>query len=150
MRRKDREAAPEQTVNILNNGEYGVLSTVGKDGQPYGIPLSYVYSNNCIYFHCAKEGHKLDNLLAGNRVSFCVVGATQILPEKFSTRYESAIAFGTASEVFGGEKYEALLSLVKKYSPDFVKEGIDYAAKSGDETRVIKIEIEHLSGKASR
>ena len=34
----------------------------GEDGYAYGVPLNYVYVDNSIYFHCAKEGHKLDNI----------------------------------------------------------------------------------------
>ncbi len=49
-----------------------------------------------IYFHCAPEGHKLENLSGNNKVSFCVVGKTQVLPDKFATNYESVIVFGTA------------------------------------------------------
>jgi nitroimidazol reductase NimA-like FMN-containing flavoprotein (pyridoxamine 5'-phosphate oxidase superfamily) len=40
MRRKDRELSAEEAGRILAKGEFGVLSTVGTDGQPYGIPLS--------------------------------------------------------------------------------------------------------------
>jgi uncharacterized protein len=35
---------------------------------------------------------------------FCVVGRTQILPDEFSTKYESVIVFGRAIEVSDDEK----------------------------------------------
>ena len=89
------------------------------DGQAYGVPLNYVFKNNCLYFHCALEGHKLDNIRANNKVSFCVVGKTKVLPDKFSTEYESAMAFGTASVVQGEERYEALLRSCGKILPGF-------------------------------
>ena len=40
----------------------GVLSILGEDGYPYGIPIDYWYceEENRIYFHGAKEGHKID------------------------------------------------------------------------------------------
>lgn len=150
MRRKDREMDFQQTAKLLDKGEYGILATIDADGQPHTTPLSYVYSDNCIYFHCATEGHKLDNLKTSNSVSFCVVGETNVLQEKFTTNYESAIALGSASEIFGEEKEKALLSLVKKYSPDFIKEGTDYIARAANTTCVIKIEIQQLTGKARR
>jgi uncharacterized protein len=99
IRRKDREITTREAIEILNSAEYGVLSTVGKDGQPYGVPLSYVYRNSSIYFHCALIGQKLDNITDNPKVSFCVVGKTKVLPDKFATEYESAVAFGFASEV---------------------------------------------------
>ena len=150
MRRKDREMDLQQTAELLDKGEYGILATIDADGQPYTTPLSYVYADNCIYFHCATEGHKLDNIKNNNIVSFCVVGRTKVLQEKFTTNYESAIVLGSASEIFGNEKEKALLLLVRKYSPEFIKEGVDYISKAADKTCVIKIEIQQLTGKARR
>ena len=100
MRRKDREISRQEAIEILDSAEYGVLSTVDKNGQPYGIPLSYVYKDNAIYFHCAVDGQKLDNIRDNAKVSFCVTGKTTVLPETFGTLYESAVVSGTAGEVF--------------------------------------------------
>ena len=63
MRRKDKEIGMDDAINFLTEHEYGVLSTVGTDGQPYGVPLNYVYKDNCIYFHCALTGHKIENIV---------------------------------------------------------------------------------------
>jgi nitroimidazol reductase NimA-like FMN-containing flavoprotein (pyridoxamine 5'-phosphate oxidase superfamily) len=150
MRRDDRALSDEQAAEILRKGEYGILSTVSTDGQPYGVPVSFVYDDNALYFHCAVEGHKLENLTSNPRVSFCVVGATEILPDKFATRYESAIVFGKASELSGDEKHAGLTQILKKYSADFLEKGEKYIHSDIEKTRVFKIEIESLSGKARR
>jgi nitroimidazol reductase NimA-like FMN-containing flavoprotein (pyridoxamine 5'-phosphate oxidase superfamily) len=150
IRRADRKIDSDEAIELLHNCEYGVLSTVDKHGQPYGIPLNYVFSNNCIYFHCATVGHKLDNLRSCNRVSFCVVGDTEVLPDKFSTRYSSAVVTGSATEIFNHEKEEALQLLVRKYSPGFIREGTDYIAQKGQETRVIRIVADCITGKARK
>lgn len=150
MRRVDRRLKNEDACRILRQGEFGILSTVDSDGQPYGVPLSFVYLDEVIYFHCAVAGHKLENLAASSRVSFCVVGRTQVLPDKFTTNYESAIAFGQAAEVQGEEKDLALLALLEKYSPDFIESGTTYIAKEAVRTKVVKITIDHLTGKARR
>ena len=150
IRRSDRALTQEQAHEILKKGEYGVLSTVSPDGQPYGVPVSYALTGNALYFHCAVEGHKLDNLAANPHVSFCVVGTTEVLPDKFATRYESAIVFGAASELTGEEKHAALMELLKKYSADFIEKGERYVESDIEKTRVFKIEIEALSGKARR
>lgn len=84
------------------------------------------------------------------RVSFCVVGCTEVMPEKFGTRYESCMAVGLASEVFEAEKQMALEGLIRKYSGAFFMEGLTYIEKSGNRTRVFKIAIESVSGKARR
>ena len=150
IRRKDRETDADEATRLLTEGEYGVLSTVGKSGMPYGVPMSYTYRDGCVYFHCAMKGHKLANLDDNPRVSFCVVGRTKILPDKFATEYESVIISGVASEVEGAERLDALVSLLEKYSPDFIEEGKRYIEQKDSVTKVIRIEIDSLSGKARR
>lgn len=150
MRRKDRKLAEEETMSILNTAEYGVLSTVSADGQPYGVPLNYCVQDGAIYFHCAAEGHKIANMLENAKVSFCAVGDVQILPAEFATNYESCIVQGMASEVFDAEKQSALEGLLHKYSEDFFADGLKYIDKLTKVTRVFKITMEQVSGKARR
>jgi nitroimidazol reductase NimA-like FMN-containing flavoprotein (pyridoxamine 5'-phosphate oxidase superfamily) len=150
LRRADRAIPDSEAKEILQAGEYGVLSTVSVDGQPYGVPVSYAHAGEVIYFHCALEGHKLDNLSSNNRVSFCVVGKTRVLPDKFATNYESVIVFGSAFEVTGDEKHAGLLELLKKYSPDYLEKGERYINGDGPKARVYKIVIESMTGKARR
>lgn len=150
MRRKDRELKNDEIIKILQNNTYGILSTISENGYPYGIPISYIFFNNSIYFHSATKGHKIDNILNNAKVSFCVVGETCTLPDKFTTNYESVIVFGKAIEVLDNEKNSVLLEIVKKYSPDYIKEGKEYIEKANKATKVLKISIEHISGKARK
>ena len=150
IRRKDREISLQETVEIIDAAEYGVLSTVDNDGQPYGVPVNYVHKDNAIYFHCAVNGQKNDNIAQNAKVSFCVVGNTKVLPESFGTLYESAVAFGTAGEVHDAERHRALVWLLEKYCSDFMKSGLQYIDSKDKITKVFKIEISHISGKARR
>jgi uncharacterized protein len=150
LRRADRVIPAREAREILQTGEYGILSTVAGDGQAYGVAVSYAYADGVIYFHCAVEGHKLDNLSGNKKVSFCIVGKTQVLPDKFATNYESVIVFGKAFEVTGDAKHTGLLDLLKKYSPGFVDKGQRYIDGDGDKARVYKIVIESMTGKARR
>jgi nitroimidazol reductase NimA-like FMN-containing flavoprotein (pyridoxamine 5'-phosphate oxidase superfamily) len=150
IRRRDRAISENEARSILEKGEFGVLSTVSSEGQPYGVPISYCYTGDVIYFHCAIEGHKLENLRANNRVSFCVVGKTELLPEKFATTYESAIVFGKAFELTGDEKHTGLLEIVKKYSPGFINEGLQYIKNAFDKAKVYKVVIESFTGKSRK
>lgn len=147
MRRADCALPINEVERILRGGEYGTLSTVDSDGQPYGVPLNYLFEKDSIYFHCALEGHKLNNLRANSRVSFCVVGRVSVLPAKFDTEYDSVIATGSATEVAGEEKYQALIGLVKKYSAEFIDEGKKYIEKLDGQTAVFKISISSMTGK---
>jgi hypothetical protein len=150
LRRKEREMTGPAARDLLERGEFGVLSTRGVDGAPYGIPLNYCVINDAIYFHCAVEGHKLENIAADGRVSFCVVGKTEVLPEQFATRYESAIISGTATEVFDDEKQLALEGLLAKYSAEYRLEGLNYIRARDKHTRVFRIGIDSICGKARK
>lgn len=150
VRRKDRSLEEKDAIEVLKNGEYGILSMVGENDYGYGVPLSYVYLENAIYFHCAREGQKLDSIEKNNKVSFSVVGRTKLLPEKFSTEYESTIIFGKATEVNDEEKERALLAIIEKYSPEYIESGMEYIKRAADRTRVIKVSIENICGKARK
>lgn len=148
MRRKDRQITEAEAFSILETGVYGVLSMVSSENEPYGVPLSYFLVGDNVYFHCAMEGRKIESISSRPRVSFCVVGKTQVLPDQFSIDYESCIVTGVATESVAGEKQAALEGLVEKYSRDFISEGSDYIRKLTDRTRVFKIKIESITGKS--
>lgn len=148
IRRKNKEASMDESISILKDGEYGMLSTISDNGYPYVVPLNYVYYKESIYFHSATEGHKIDNMQKNNKVSFCVATDVNLIPNKFSTKYKSVIVFGKGKEVFDEEKEDALLALIEKYSKDFIEAGKKYIQNDKHKTKVIKIEIEHITGKA--
>ncbi|MEI6165555.1 MAG: pyridoxamine 5'-phosphate oxidase family protein [bacterium] len=150
MRRNDRAINIEEARNLLESAEYGVLSMACPDGVPYGIPLNFALAGDDIYFHCAPEGRKIEILTANTRVSFCVVGRTKMLPEKFGTKYESASASGFVEELFAEEKKQGLVLLLEKYSPGYLKEGLEYVDAFIDKTKVFRIRVESITGKARK
>ena len=150
MRRVDRAIEKEEALHILKNGEYGVLSTVDSDNQPYGVPVNFCVIDDNMYFHCAIEGYKIDNFSYNPKVSFCVIGNTCILPSEFGTEYESTIVFGLLSEVFNNEKQKALEGLLHKYSSDHFEKGLKYIDALKEEARVFRITIETITGKSRR
>lgn len=149
MRRTDRLMGQEDTLRVLKEGQYGILATTDGNMQPYGVPLSYVYVEDSIYFHCTNAGgHKYDNIKDNSKVSFTVVGKTQVLPEKFGTLYESAIAFGETELVAGEEeRLKIFREFLHKYSADFLTEGEEYIRTAGPKALLIKINIKDISGK---
>lgn len=154
MRRKDRLVTKEEATALLEQAEYGVLASASGQGVPLATPLSFVLLDGAIYFHSAMKGHKVDNLAAQNRVCFCVVGPTKPLIDDsgdFTTLYSSVLAHGAAHTVEdAAEKQKALLALCEKYipgHPDLAQADID---KSGKITRVVRIDIDELSGKAKK
>lgn len=150
MRRIKNELSIESVRTLLKSAEYGTLALNTPENFPYSLPMSYVFHDNAIYLHGAKEGFKMKSLLTNPKVSFSVVGKTQILPEKFTTKYESVIVFGRVLLLEEGpEKREALFKFIKKYSSDFLAEGQAYIERSGNATAIIKIDIEHMTGKSN-
>ena len=151
VRRQDRLLEEERARHLLEQGEYGVLSMHGANGYGYGIPLSYVAEAQHLYFHGAPEGFKLDSLRGDNRVSFCVVGATQVIPRQFTTAYESVLVFGRITVVTDDtERVHALRQLSAKYSPEYPQLAEKYIGVSLHRTTILRLDIEHLSGKAKR
>ena len=150
MRRQDRKLTDEESIEILRKGEYGILSMCTANNEAYGIPLNYVLVNKEIYFHGATEGSKLDFIRNNNKVSFCVVGNTEILSARFATIYECVIVSGTISLVDGDEKKAGLMHLVEKYSSAYIHEGKEYIEKYYSKVMVIKLSIESFSGKARK
>lgn len=150
MRRKDRQLEDAEIGKILEKNQYGILSTVGQDGMPYGVPLTYIYDKGNIYFHSALEGHKLDNIAYSKKASFCVVGSTEILPGQFSTRYESVIAFGEIHELKDEEKETVLLKVVERYSEEYIEKGMKYIKGAEAKARVFYLKVDKITGKARR
>jgi nitroimidazol reductase NimA-like FMN-containing flavoprotein (pyridoxamine 5'-phosphate oxidase superfamily) len=150
MRRQDRSISLEESLRILQAGEYGILSLTCESGNPYGIPLDYALSDQYLVFHCATAGRKLDCLQNEKLVSFCVVGKTEVLPSKFATRYESVILSGKVNELQADEKKSALVLLLEKYSSDHIEQGMKYINNQFNNTKVFRINIETISGKARR
>ncbi len=125
MRKSERQLGNDEIKDILNSGEYGILATTGENNYSYAIPLNYVYWNNSIYFHCAFEGNKIDNIKINNKVCFCVVGKAEIIPNKFTTKYKSAVAFGQASSISDeDEKKRFYMNLFKSILPNLKRKAI--------------------------
>jgi len=147
IRRREFALPAAEIEKILVREEYGVLASVGFDGQPYGTPLHYVYEPGAIYFHCSREGHLAANIAHNPRVCFTVIGRTKILPEKVSADYESVIAFGAVRFVAEKQKISVLRKLVQKYAADFTAKGEEIIGAEHEKTAVYKIEVEDVQGK---
>ena len=149
IKKKKRELNKEDTIEVLIKGREGVLSTISENGYPYGLAVNYAYYNNCIYFHCSNNGHKLDDINLNNKVSFFVSSDVKVIPENFTTYYKSAVVFGHASIVTDDEKRDAIIAIGKKYCANYMKKGLNYIDKSLNNFTMVKIDIDHLTGKFS-
>ncbi len=150
MRRKDRLVTEEQAREIIEKSEYGMLCTASLKGEPYAVAVSHVLHENRIYFHCALEGRKLENIKENPKVCMSFVSKAHVVQEKYTVNYESAVAEGTAVLVEGEEeKLLALQLLCKRYSPEMLENHLEYIRPRIQHTAIGRIDITFLSGKAN-
>lgn len=152
MRRKRQALTQAQCQAILEQGSCGVLALSGDGGYPYAVPLSYLYHQGKLYFHCAKSGHKLDALRREPKASFCVVAQDQVAPLEYTTLYRSVIVFGRLRELEDDrEKRAAIEALALKYAPqDTPAHREEAIRRDWAPLCVLQLTPEHISGKQGK
>ncbi len=152
MRRKRQALVPEECTAMLERGTSGVLAVMGDNGYPYAVPLSYVYHDGKIYFHSAKEGHKIDGIRKNANASFCVIDRDQVMPKAYTTYFRSVIVFGQIRILEEEEEIEkAIRALAHKYYPDDCADSRNRAIQGAwNAFCIIELTTEHISGKQAR
>lgn len=125
MRKSKRKMGEQDAYRLLRESLWVTLSTVNVRaesplglGSPYAVPISLVESEGQFFFHCALQGHKIDNIRNDSRVCITCVGKAEPDERALSVAYESATFFAKAEEVIErDEKKRVLLSLCKRYAP---------------------------------
>lgn len=149
-RMKQNQLTAEAVAQLMNKQAVGHLATQNADGFPYVVPVHFVFAGDSIFIHGLNRGQKLENIQANNKVCFEVEEMDSlILDEKacdVNTKYQSVVAFGTASLVDdSAEKVVALNKIVEKYTPQLA--GQEYPDNMLKATGIIKIAIEQITGK---
>ncbi|WP_281771460.1 pyridoxamine 5'-phosphate oxidase family protein [Faecalitalea cylindroides] len=149
MRRFKQELPYDECLHILQKNHSGTLALCDKESYPYALPLSYVYDENCIYFHSAKEGHKIDILQKNPKVSFCIIDQDVIQPLEYTTYFKSVIVFGNIEILEDNvSKIEPLKKLGSKYAPNNTEEALEKEIQTGINNLVIlKMNIVKITGK---
>lgn len=147
MRKESREMSAEWALEVFDKAPYITVSMTEEDGTPYGLPLSLVRTDeNTFYFHCAKEGKKLDLLKKNPKV--CLSAVTKCKPTigpkdgSFTLEFKSAIAFGNAEIVENdAEKIEGLRAICNRFLPQHMDAFNDAISRSLSRTAVVKITL---------
>ena len=149
MRRFNQQITDAECIEILKNTKRGVLSLLGEDGYPYGIPIDHWYyeEDGRIYFHGAKEGHKIDAIKACDKASYCVYDEGFRKEGEWALNITSVITFGRIRLVEDEDTARKICTeLVKKFTDDE-----DYLEKELQNAfpRVQCLELipEHMTGK---
>ncbi|MGI6161609.1 MAG: pyridoxamine 5'-phosphate oxidase family protein [Christensenellales bacterium] len=150
MSRPERIVSKKEAMDILEKAEYGCLSMVTPDGHAYGVAVNHCYlrEENIIYFHCAVSGLKIDCLKANPNVSFFAVSQHKVVPERFITHYESALAFGKARIIIDSKEIvKRLKGICDKFAPHVLERRGQVIAKHIDEVVIVEIGVESITGK---
>lgn len=149
IRRWKQELSQEECIEILQKEPRGVLSVLGEDGYPYGMPMNHWYNeeDRKIYFHGAKSGHKLDAIKACDKVSYCVYDKGYRNDGEWALNIRSVIVFGRICEVEDPAAIEKICTnLCKKFTDDaaYAK---DELQRFGSSVLCLALSPEHMTGK---
>ena len=141
IRRKKQELTEKQCLDILRRAKTATLALSGDDGYPYSVPMNFVYEDGKIYFHGAKEGHKIDAIKNNPKVSMSIIDQEDVIEEELTTYFGKARILQEDDEI-----YHAIETLGLKYNEDevTVEKEIQREWKA---LCCIEITIEHISGK---
>lgn len=147
--RKNKQISMEECIEVLKNETRGVLSVLGEDDYPYGMPMNHWYNeeDGTIYFHCGKVGHRLDALKKCDKVSFCTYDAGYRKEGEWALNVKSVIVFGKIEII---DDMDQIIDITTKLSYKFIQDDAyiqDEIAKSGRGTLLLKLTPEHVCGK---
>lgn len=149
LTRKNQQLSREDCIRLLKQEPRGVLSLIGDDGYPYGLPIDHWYNDadGCLYFHSGKNGHKVDAMKACPKASFCLYDQGYREPGDWALHIRSVIVFGRIEIVEDPQQAIALTrQLSYKYTSDsaYIEEEI---RRYGAATLCFRLIPEHITGK---
>ncbi|MBR3046039.1 MAG: pyridoxamine 5'-phosphate oxidase family protein [Oscillospiraceae bacterium] len=138
-----------ECIDILKAEPRGVLSVLGDDGYPYGMPLNHYYceADGKIYFHSGKTGHKVDAIMREPKVSFCVCDQGVREDGDWALTFRSVIVFGKIEIV---EDYDRIIEISRALSHKFTQDEAyiaDEVEKHGKHTLCFALVPEQICGK---
>ncbi len=147
LQRAKQQLSADACTALLQNEKRGVLSVLGDDGYPYAVPINFYYSasENKIYFHSGKYGHKIDAIGRHDKVSFCVYDQGHHKDGHWSLYIQSVIVFGKIRPVENWS-YDVMVSFCKKFTDDmtYIENEIKQFAS---DMVVLELSIAHMTGK---
>ena len=149
IQRKNKIIPMEECIALLESETRGVLSVIGDDDYPYGMPMNHFYNSEDgkIYFHCGKSGHRLDSLKNHNKVSFCVYDKGYKKDGDWALNVKSVIVFGKIELIDNIDMISDIsMRLSHKFTQDdeYIKSEIE---KYAHETLLLQLTPEHITGK---
>lgn len=149
MRRFKQALSKEDCIDVLKTAPRGILALHGENDYPYAIPINQFYDeyDNSIYFHCAKEGLKLDLLEKNNKTCFTIIDKGFVREGEWALNIRSVICLGRIEILKDRDKiFEQCRKLARKFYPS--EESIEREIeKFGSHVQMLVMSIDHISGK---
>ena len=147
--RKKQALTQEACISILKSELRGVLSVLGDNEYPYGIPMNHWYNeaDGCLYFHSGKSGHKIDAMKKNSKASFCVMDSGTKIEGDWALNFNSVVIFGQLEIV---EDQNEAIEMTRQLSYHFTDDHayVDYEIKkSAASTLCFRLRPEHITGK---
>jgi nitroimidazol reductase NimA-like FMN-containing flavoprotein (pyridoxamine 5'-phosphate oxidase superfamily) len=136
---------------ILREQAVGYLG-LSMDGQPYVVPINYVYVEGRILMHCALTGAKLDHIRTNPRACFAVARQTGRVrdhadQDPCEVDSDSVLCYGRARILETPEERQPVLDAFNRhFDPDAEPISLERAARCG----VIVIDIAEMTGRRER
>ena len=139
----------EECIEILKKEPRGVLSVLGDDDYPYGLPINHYYNeeDGKLYFHSGQKGHKIDAIKAHDKASFCVYDQGFRREGEWALNIRSVIVFGRIEIIEDREKVSEICRLLSyRFTDDeaYIDHEIEH---SGPGTMMFALVPEHMTGK---
>lgn len=148
MGRIKQQISREECIRVLKEQPRGVLSMIGDEGYPYGIPLNHLYMDDGhIYFHCGKHGHKIDAIAKCDKVSYCVYDQGYRKDGEWALNINSVVIFGRIREVTDEEKMREICTLLTQKFTDDDEYLQRELAGSFKNVKCLELIPEHMTGK---
>ncbi|MBQ9844713.1 MAG: pyridoxamine 5'-phosphate oxidase family protein [Oscillospiraceae bacterium] len=147
--RKNKQLSDEECRKLLIEETRGVLSVLGDDDYPYGMPMNHWYNeeDGKIYFHCGNIGHRLEALRKHDKVSFCVYDKGYKEDGHWAYKVKSVIVFGRIEII---DDMDKIIDITTKLSYKFIQDD-EYIkgeiASSAHRTLLLQLNPEHICGK---
>ncbi len=153
MRRSEKKIKnQEEIIDIINSQKYLTMA-MSKDDEPYLVTLNYAFDEREMkfYFHCAKEGKKIDYLKENNKVYGQILDDLGYCEGRCDHSYRSVQFNGVVSFLDDEEeKREALCLMVEQLEEEpekVIGRMVEKADMGG--VKVGQIKVENVSGKKS-
>lgn len=150
LTRRNKELSKDECIKILLQEKRGILSVIGDNDYPYGMPMNHFYNeeDDAIYFHCGNVGHRLDSIKKSNKVSFCVYDSGFKKENRWELNFKSVIVFGIIQII---DDKTLITKITTKLSHKFTQDE-NYIQKEIESalhrTLLLKLNIEHICGKS--